>query len=191
MIQGSSSDFWKLANRHRIVKKMRSQRQYRIYWRGVCEKDGGNPRWERQVCDQGVTNATMETTMDPECDDSRKGNRTMFILASCHHGRPFALLDFPNRFFGAKPPFIFFTEKSRRSEVLNASPLLENFFFPPNPYFSFFFCRFAFGPDLESGFAAVRAGLDSFSSSMSNRSGSFSAVGSALDRSAIGEHASR
>lgn len=100
-----------------------------------------------------------------------------------HHGLPFALLDFPNRFFGANPPFIFLTEKSRRSDVLNASPLLENFFFPPNPYFSFFFCRFGFGPDFASGFE-LRAGFDSFSSSISNRSGSFSAVGRALDRSA-------
>lgn len=56
-----------------------------------------------------------------------------------------ALLLFPG-LFGFVLPFIFAAENPRISALLTASPLFENRFLPPNPYFWSRFCLLTLGP---------------------------------------------
>jgi len=84
-----------------------------------------------------------------------------------------ALLALPGLFFA--PPFIFLAEKPLRSPLETASPLLENLFLPPCPYFSSFFCLLLAPPFSRrsrrvSDFAAL-------SRVTSNRSASLASVG--------------
>lgn len=90
------------------------------------------------------------------------------------YARPLALLLFPG-LFGFAPAFIFFAEKFLKSPLEMASPLFACRFFPPNPNFWSFFCRFVERPPV-SPLVRLRFLLSDLKSSMAMSKRSSSSV---------------